>query len=1602
MKSRRSFVENLERRELLNADWNPGLALKTGFFLNQEGVEQYSQWVDSFGASGSSSNSGAPEGGATSLTTVNEVEPNNNFGMAQLLPTIGAGGVNVFGRNPFNSTDVDHYAFDLNAGDILDVRLTGAANPATAWLHLYETATRTELLATQTVQTGMPTASPLTGAPNSLVALNDVALHYVVPKTTRYQVEVSDTQGNYTLQLRQYRPTLESQAAGNKQIIYLDFDGTTIPQSLFGLGTQSARISPLRNFLTAYGLQASDEAALIDKITADFQAKFDYLGQHTTNPNFGIEVLNSKDHGDLWGLPNVSRIVFGGTWQELMRDPAATNTGLVLGIAESVDPGNFALEESVIVMNDILLAGINTLNVNGSTPRIDAIAELLGYIAAHEGGHILGGWHQDANNSVNVIMDQTFSEILSSGSGVDQIFGTADDVRIQFGIDGYAADGVWENGGVNDTLSFLGWGLSTGQVGSRINGNVYLDKNLNRILDAGDSAGPLNTIVFTDINGNGVKDAGEYFDTTDAAGNFTLLVPAGTYTVRTVVPSGYRSTSAATQSIKVTGTNNVSGVNFGLEKLDSSITGVKWNDINGNGLRDVGEPTISGIWIYIDLDGDNRIDIGEPTTVTGADGSYKFSFPGAGTYTIREVAPAGYSQTFPGPAVDNEHTITLTGNASVDAFVVAGLNFGNRLTVDYGDAPITYGIAAHGYVSGLQLGPEWDAEQASQFSDAANGDDLNGADDEDGITLARPLVRGSNNNRLSVQVVNNSAGSAVLSGWADFNNDGDFLDAGEQIVKDAAVVAGTNSIVFAAPSTAVLGNIYTRFRLSQTPGLGPTGNATGGEVEDYVLTVVDSVNLAVDDLDNQVKRNSQLNSIDVLANDFRLPGETLSVVSTSGVSSAGGTVTVAGDGQSVLYTPATGFIGTDTFTYTMINSAGEQDSANVTVSVSLFFENPEALDDSFEVSTNASDIPLNVLANDIEGQAGALTIISVTQPNNGDLRIATGGKSLRYTPTRGFASTDFATYTVIDSAGNRSTAEITFHLLPGDRADDQVLFKLVATDLAGNPISSITQGESFKIDIIVDDLRSSSANITTDAGVYAAYADILFNAQLVSTTPNTDPNSPLDFTATFFNQYTQFRQGDASVPGIIQEFGAISESLALNVPDEVKFASITFKANSPGVVNFMPDPADIFPLHDTLLFNAPSTGVPLEQIRYIGTSLEIVGDGIVFPVAVDDSVAQPIPQNSIRFAIDVLANDRPGSTGTISIVSVGGGVHGTTTIFNNNTADPSDDKVLYTPTTSFNGTDQFIYTIEDGRGIRSTATVTVRVGSVEANDIVGLELVATNLDGTPIDQVAVGQQFLLRGFVQDLRTTGSNLGVFAAYEDVLYSANIVSPVADSSNGLGFQVQFGPNYQNVREGDARVAGLINEIGAVQLGNTPLGNTRQLLFSITMTANAVGVARFVADPADVKPLHDTLTFDPAAPVLPDLVRYGFDSLTVVASSGSGGGGEGFTNLSNPLDVNNDGFISPIDALGIINNLNANGSRGLGEGESGSSHLYVDVNADGAVSPIDALMVINFLNRGASGEGEGMSLQAATGSSQGDPMDDILGLLAPDIDETWRRRS
>ncbi|MGK7904275.1 MAG: Ig-like domain-containing protein, partial [Hormoscilla sp.] len=102
-----------------------------------------------------------------------------------------------------------------------------------------------------------------------------------------------------------------------------------------------------------------------------------------------------------------------------------------------------------------------------------------------------------------------------------------------------------------------------------------------------------------------------------------------------------------------------------------SISGVKFEDANGNGLLEPGEDGQANVTIYLDGDNDGQLDSDETSVVTDANGNYSFSELEPGTYVVRELLPQGFTQTFPSI---NMGAQIVTLEAGDD---LTNLNFGN-------------------------------------------------------------------------------------------------------------------------------------------------------------------------------------------------------------------------------------------------------------------------------------------------------------------------------------------------------------------------------------------------------------------------------------------------------------------------------------------------------------------------------------------------------------------------------------------------------------------------------------------------------------------------------------------------------------------------------------------------------------------------------------------------------------------------------------------------------------------------------------------------------------------------------------------------------------
>ncbi len=178
--------------------------------------------------------------------------------------------------------------------------------------------------------------------------------------------------------------------------------------------------------------------------------------------------------------------------------------------------------------------------------------------------------------------------------------------------------------------------------------------------------------VFIDLNNNRALDAAEPFTITDATGGyvFTSLV-AGDYEVVEILPIGWDVSPLRDnkQTVTVEGGRVSTAAPFAnFTTLNGSISGLIWNDINRNGLRDVNaltgaylDPPLANWRVFVDANRNRVLDDTEPSTLTDINGRYSFLDLQVGEYDVQEVLPTGWE-------------VALTFNDRVTVIVQSGID----------------------------------------------------------------------------------------------------------------------------------------------------------------------------------------------------------------------------------------------------------------------------------------------------------------------------------------------------------------------------------------------------------------------------------------------------------------------------------------------------------------------------------------------------------------------------------------------------------------------------------------------------------------------------------------------------------------------------------------------------------------------------------------------------------------------------------------------------------------------------------------------------------------------------------------------------------------
>ena len=371
--------------------------------------------------------------------------------------------------------------------------------------------------------------------------------------------------------------------------------------------------------------------------------------------NGGSGALYTPDDGANWGNANAGMTQYPDV-RAFAANPMYIFSGTTGGVYRSSNNGTYNWN---LVLNNV---SCFSLLINGS----DIFAGTLG-----------GGVYHSSDNGATWTQNTTGLEAYPyvyclASNGTYLFAGT-------YGAGGAMAHGVFRSSDNGTTWTQVNTGLTNtdifslavkgGYLFAGTNGGVYRSSNngSNWTFLAGGVVHTLKVVCGTDIYAGLLSSGGVSRSTDDGITwtSFSTGLPnTGGLTVMSLdVSSMYLFAGTLGGGVARSPTN--------CTTLLGSICGMKFNDLNGNGVRDAGEPGLPG-WL-INLSYNNAAGHVTLIDTTDANGKYCFNnLQGGGTYTVSETNQSGWQQTV--PPSPGTYTVALAAGQTKDS-----LNFGNRL-----------------------------------------------------------------------------------------------------------------------------------------------------------------------------------------------------------------------------------------------------------------------------------------------------------------------------------------------------------------------------------------------------------------------------------------------------------------------------------------------------------------------------------------------------------------------------------------------------------------------------------------------------------------------------------------------------------------------------------------------------------------------------------------------------------------------------------------------------------------------------------------------------------------------------------------------------------
>ncbi len=526
----------------------------------------------------------------------------------------------------------------------------------------------------------------------------------------------------------------------------------------------------------------------------------------------------------------------------------------------------------------------------------------------------------------------------------------------------------------------------------------------------------------------------------------------------------------------------------------------------------------------------------------------------------------------------------------------------------------------------------------------------------------------------------------------DTDVDGDTLTVTTASSPNGTVTINGDGTLNFTPAANFNGATAISYAISDGRG----GTATASVA--VTVTAVNDAPVAVNDTATATE-DIALNNINVLGNDSDVDGDTLTVTTAS---SPNGTVTINGDG-TLNFTPSANFTGPTTISYTLSDGNGSTASGTVAVTVTAANDAPVAANDAATTTEDTALFGINVLANDGDTDGDTLTSVSATSPN-GTATINLDG-TLNFTPAANFNGATTISYTISDGRGGTSTASVAVTVIAVNDAPVAATDTAMATeDIALDNINVLGNDSDADGDIpAVTSATSPNGTVTingdgtlnfTPAANFSGLATITY---ALSDGRGGTATATVAVTVTAVNDAPVAANNTASATKdtVLLGINVLANDTDVDGdPLTVTTASSpngTVTINTDGTLNFTPAPGFI---GATTISYTLSDGHGGTATATVAVTVNAMNHP---PIARSD--AYIVPATPAPFSLAVLANDSDLDGDTLAVLSLTGGANGSVTT--------DGTLVFYTPGSGFADFDTFTYTVSDGRGGTTSATVRI-------------------------------------------------------------------------------------------------------------------------------------------------------------------------------------------------------------------------------------------------------------------------------------------------------